>query len=131
MQVTPFSARISLCKIFATDRSGSSILPVKTQDDEKIKRIQDENSKLKLSFEKLRSEHVNTLSDLDKAHKYIEELEESVRSQAAVVESLEVSYSKARDSAITLNSMVNVFESQGFWSRRNPKIANYQPEVAN
>ena len=107
MLVTPFSAVISLKKTFIKDRSGSCILPPKSQDEQEVMQLKAENSQLKSNLEKITTDFMETNIRLVNALETIKELEEVVQSRDTAIENLEIVNKNARDSALTLNKMVN------------------------
>ena len=66
MQVTPFSAIISLRKTFITDKTGKSILPLERQGVEEAKKMKAENSVLKSNLQKITLKQEDTKTELEK-----------------------------------------------------------------
>ena len=91
MQVTPFSAMISLRKSFMKNRGGSLVLPIKSLIEKDIQVLKDKE----------------TVDELANAYEKIKELEAKIQYRDTTIENLEIAAAKAKESAVMLNKMVN------------------------
>ena len=100
MQVTPFSAMISLRKSFVKNKGGSFVLPLKSQIGEDVQKVKDESMINQTKVEKTEKELAN-------AYDTIKELEFMVQCRDTTIKNLEIAATKAKESAVMLNKMVN------------------------
>ena len=103
MQVTPYSAIISLRKTFITDRNGVTAMPVKVQENR----------------EKLEKKHLETVNDLQRALDKIIRLEKTIAGQdesiAALKSDLEMTRKKFKDERnVAYNEHISDIET---WNR--------------
>ena len=105
IQLTPFSAVISLRKSFVTDKFGSITLPPPALEIEH--RSEPVISKLGNELRILEKKHEDTLLELSKALNTVKHLENMLEERDDTILKLEVACKMARESATTLNNIVN------------------------
>ena len=82
LQLSPFSALISLKKSFIKDKDGNRIIPSsvsKTSIDEEVSMLKDRNRSLEISMRTLQDLHQRTLQEHAKAQDIIESLKTQVQ----------------------------------------------------
>ena len=125
MQLTPFSALISMRKSFMTDRSGSVILPEKSQDQTIC---ESDNLQLERNLNILEKEHAKTVGDLNIAVETIKKLEQKLRHRENDIENLQLSLAKSRETTIKLNQAL-CDNTKKFAEEKNLIFREHKSEV--
>ena len=84
LQVSPFSAQISLKKSLVKDKSGNMLPPpdsLRAQSHEEIKNLVDKNKRLQKELSNLQSTHDNVVTDFTKACLTIKTLETQLKQE--------------------------------------------------
>ena len=103
MQLTPFSAVISLRKSFVKDKFRSTPFPHAVEEDQ----TEAVKSKLEKDLRTLEKEHEKTALEYAKAVDMVKHLEIELQKRNDTISTLEAACKTARESAVILNNMVN------------------------
>ena len=108
LQVSPFSAVISVKKSFITDKSGKLIMPAPR--NENVKGIIDRNEKLEMDVKTLTKLHEDALKDCENAYETIKSLEKKQNELMEKVE--ETKIIKEKDSEAEINNLRNALKNR-------------------
>ena len=107
IQLTPFSAVISMRKSFVTDRSGSVFLPT-TYDHTHDQKANDVvNLQLERNLNDLEKKHVKAVGECTIAHETIKKLQQELQDREDTIKDLQISLAKSRESAFKLNQALS------------------------
>ena len=125
MQLTPFSAIISMRKCFMTDRYGSVMLPEKSQDQEVS---ESDNFQLERNLNLLEKEHAKTVGELNIAVETIKKLKQDLQHREINIENLQFSLAKSRETTIRLNQALSD-TTKKFADEKNLIFREHKSEV--
>ena len=107
IQLTPYSALISVRKSFMTDRSGSIVLPPVVDNSVEVRKLDAVNVKLESELINANKKYDETLLECLRAHETIQKLQRELENRDVIISKLELNLETARESAIILNKRVN------------------------
>ena len=109
IQLTPFSALISIKKSFVTDKSGAVVLPDNAiQDNAQNKKLNVLSvSQLERSLNDLQKNYTKSVGDYTDALETIQKLEDELVLRGKIIKSLELDLAKSREMTSKLNIALN------------------------